>query len=306
MENGIPTNLIDLLGKQYDMDILNRILKGYREKRYTTFRINNLKANICDIEKQLKKENIKLRQVQYYKNAFIVENADEKQIEQLDAYKNGQIYIQSLSSMLPPLILDPKPGENILDMTAAPGSKTTQIASISNNKALITACEKNPIRAQRLKYNIEKQGAEKICLIVKNACMLDDFFSFDKILLDAPCTGSGTLQEGAPKYTEKEFTKEAVNKMSQRQFALLKKAISILKPGNEMIYSTCSILEEENEKVIYKILDTKVAEIVPIHIENLPLLPTKLNGCICVCPTKEYEGFFMAKIKKKKLSYKMD
>ena len=101
--------------------------------------------------------------------------------------------MQSLSSMLPPIILNPKEKENILDMAAAPGSKTTQIASITNNNSYITACEINNIRAERLKYNIEKQGVNCAFVMVKDARKLDDFFSFDKILLDAPCSGSGTI-----------------------------------------------------------------------------------------------------------------
>lgn len=84
----------------------------------------------------------------------------EKEIKNLPIYEEGKIYLQSLSSMLPPIILEPKEGADILDMAAAPGGKTTQIAALTNNKANITACEKNKIRTERLKYNLEKQGAK--------------------------------------------------------------------------------------------------------------------------------------------------
>ena len=94
--------------------------------------------------------------------------------------------------MIPPIVLSPKEDENILDMAAAPGGKTTQIASISENKAMITACEKNKIRAERLKYNLQKQGVTCANVMIEDARKLSDFFSFDKILLDAPCSGSGT------------------------------------------------------------------------------------------------------------------
>ena len=95
--------------------------------------------------------------------------------------------------MLPAIILQPKEKMDILDMTAAPGGKTTQMAALTNNKAHITACEMNKIRFERMKYNLEKQGATCVFAMNQDSRRIDDFFSFDQILLDAPCSGSGTL-----------------------------------------------------------------------------------------------------------------
>ncbi len=209
--------------------------------------------------------------------------------------------MQSLSSMLPPIFLKPSEGEDILDMAAAPGGKTTQIASLTKNKANITACERNKIRYERLQYNIQKQGANIYCML-QDSRNLSDFFSFDKILLDAPCSGSGTLN--IEKDIEKNFTEKLVEQSIKLQTSLLKKAIDILKEGKEMVYSTCSILSAENEEVIEKLLKTKKIEIVPIKeewINSLPLLPSKIKGTIVVCPNEFYEGFFIAKIKKNML-----
>lgn len=181
------------------------------------------------------------------------------------------------------------------------GGKTTQIAAITNNKAHITACEMNYIRLERLKYNIEKQGATCIYTMQIDARNIDDFFSFDSILLDAPCSGSGTLNINDINL-EKTFTKKLIQKSTSSQLALLKKAIKILKPGKEMIYSTCSILACENEDIINTVLKEKNIEIIQINIEgidDLPLLPTKIKGTICVCPNELFEGFFIAKIRKK-------
>ena len=208
--------------------------------------------------------------------------------------------MQSLSSMLPPIILNPQKGADILDMAAAPGGKTTQIAALSENKANITACEMNIVRAERLKYNIEKQGATCAYVMITDARRIDDFFSFDQILLDAPCSGSGTLSIKGSDITQK-FTQKFVDKSISSQKALLKKAITILKPGKEMIYSTCSILACENEEVISKVRKEKKIEIIPIELGamcKLPVLPTKIEGTLCVCPNELYEGFFIAKIRK--------
>ena len=203
--------------------------------------------------------------------------------------------------MLPPIMLKPEKETDILDMAAAPGGKTTQMAALVNNEARITACEMNAIRAERLKYNIEKQGASCVYVMVVDARNIDSFFSFDQILLDAPCSGSGTLSSKNPGL-EKTFTKQLIDKSKKAQIKLLKKAIDVLKPGKEMVYSTCSILQEENEDIVNQVLNNNL-EIVPIKIEGmeqLPLLPSKIKGCLCVKPNEQYEGFFIAKIKKRK------
>ena len=294
----IPEFLNDLLEKEYGKELKDKIIEGY-SKRFVTLRVNTLKSNCSKIKEVLKNLEIKYQEVSWYNDALIIENASENNLEELDIYKNGEIYLQSLSSMIPPLLLEPQKNESILDMTAAPGGKTTQMVALSNNEALITACEKNKIRSERLKYNLLKQGANRVGVIVNDARKLDDFLSFDKILLDAPCSGSGTL------YLEdnnESFNQELVKRSSQIQFELLKKAINLLKPNHEMIYSTCSILKEENEQILDYFIKKKLIEVVPLNneiINELPLLPTTIPNTICICPTELYEGFFVAKLRKK-------
>lgn len=298
----IPNFLSESLEKQYGTDIKEEILKGYLKKRYVTFRVNRIKSSIENIENALKNNNIEFEKVDWFEDAFIVKNSLEKDIEKLEIYKNGEIYLQSLSSMLPPVILDPKEGEDILDMAAAPGGKTTQIASMTNNKANITACEINKIRAEKLKYNIEKQSSNRVFVMNKDSRNIEDFFSFDKILLDAPCSGSGTLNLN-DNNIEKYFTEYLIEKSSKLQLSLLKKAAKIVKPGGYIIYSTCSILDIENEYIVDKVLKQENLKIEPIEftgIDKIPTINTKLTGTICVKPTELYEGFFIAKLRKEK------
>ena len=292
--------LEEKLEKQYGTKITKEIIEGYQTKRKTTLRINTIKSNIEEIKKELEKEKIEYEIVKWSKEALIIKNADEKTIQEMEIYKNGKIYLQSLSSMLPPIILKPKEGTDILDMAAAPGGKTTQIAALTNNKAHITACEKNKIRAERLKYNVDKQGATCVFIMPKDSRFIDDFFSFDQILLDAPCSGSGTLDYNDAN-VEKYFTEQLIERSSKTQKTLLSKAIKLLKPGHEMVYSTCSILDCENEDVVSSVIKNGNIEIVPINfegMEELPILPTKIFGTLCVKPTELYEGFFVAKIKR--------
>lgn len=300
--NKIPQFLIEMLEEQYGKDLTQEILKGYSVKRKVTFRVNTLKTTVENIEKVLKDAGIETIKVSWSDDAFIVKNATEKDLQELDIYEKGEIYLQSLSSMLPPIILEPKEGFDILDMAAAPGGKTTQMATLTCNKAHITACEMNKIRAEKLKYNIEKQGATSVYVMETDSRRISDFFSFDQILLDSPCSGSGTLN-AKDSNIEKYFTKKLIDKCTKTQFELLKKALKVLKPGREMVYSTCSILACENEEIVNKILKNNECEIVPIEfkgIEEVPLLPSKIKGTICVKPNELFEGFFVAKIRKVK------
>lgn len=297
----IPDFLEKLLEEQYGKDLTKKIIEGYSKKRKVSLRINTIKTNTEHVKEVLSNAGIEFETVMWSKNALVIKSACENHIEELEIYKNGEIYMQSLSSMLPPIVLDPKEKEDILDMAAAPGGKTTEVAAITMNKAHITACEMNKIRAQKLKYNIEKQGATSVYLMETDSRRLNDYFSFDKILLDSPCSGSGTIYL-EDKNIEKYFTLKLIEKSTKTQLELLKKAIKILKPGKEMVYSTCSILSPENEDIIKSVLKDGKCEIVPIifsGIEEIPILPTSIDGTLCIMPNEFYEGFFIAKIRKK-------
>ncbi len=278
----------------------NKIIKGYSQKRPITLRANTLKTNIDYIKNFFNNLGFKYKEVSWYTDALIMEGISIDQIKNLEIYKNGEIYLQSLSSMIPPIILSPKENENILDMASAPGGKATQMLALSSNKAFITACEKNKIRAERLKYNINLQSANRINVMVKDSRTLDDFLSFDKILLDAPCSGSGTININDSKL-EKYFTEDLVNRSTKIQFNLLKKAINLLRPGHEMVYSTCSILSKENEEILQYFINSNKVEIVPIDLSqfsNIDILPVNIDGTLCICPSDLYEGFFVAKLRK--------
>ena len=293
-----PGFLINMLETQYGKETMHKIIEGYMAQRNVTLRANTLKSSSKEIQEKLAEANIAYEAVNWSKEALILKTAKEEDIRKLSIYEEGKIYLQSLSSMLPPIILAPQEKENILDMAAAPGGKTTQMAALSNNRASITAGEIGKIRAERLKYNLAKQGAGSVYVMVADATKLNDFFAFDKILLDAPCSGSGTITENTD--FENTFTQRLIQKSVRLQITLLTKALKLLKPGHEMVYSTCSILKEENEEVVEKVLKNQQAEIIPITLdtEGITLLRTNLPGTLCVCPSKLYEGFFIAKIRK--------
>jgi len=293
--------LKSLLIDDYGQEITENIWNQMNENRVVSFRINPLKTTKTHVLVELEKHHLIVEEVSWYPDALILKQGKEKDLEALDIYQKGYIYLQSLSSMIPPLVLNPKQKTDILDMAAAPGGKTTQIASLTHNQAYITACEAQPIRAEKLKFNLERQGTKNISVLVKDARKLDDYFRFDQILLDAPCSGSGTIQIHDEK-SYQYFTEKLITKSNETQTALLDKALTLLKSGQTMVYSTCSILRKENEEVIVKSMKKHNIELLPLEISALDhatMLPTKLNHTLLIAPSTYFEGFFIARLRKK-------
>ena len=300
----LPEWLENELKNQYSQEEINEIKQGFKINRKTTFRVNTLKSNKQEIIDELKKYNIEYQIINnnYGENVefpsiFLLE--DDIKIRKTKIYEQGKIYIQNLSSMLPPLFLNPQKQEDILDLAAAPGGKTTQMAAMSLNKSNITACERNTIRLDKMIYNINKQGANVYC-INKNALELDDFMKFDKILLDAPCTGTGTINNQTN--FKKHLTKTLLEKTTKIQEKLLNKAIKLLKKDGIIIYSTCSILNKENDEIIKKI----ISQNPNIHLEeinisennDLKIVRGIDNKTITILPNEKFEGFYIAKLVK--------
>lgn len=128
--NEIPEFLVEKLEVQYGKEMVEEIIKGYSVKRPVTLRVNTLKTTVEKVKDVLDSMQISYKEVSWSKEALILEEVRENLVQELDIYKNGEIYLQSLSSMLPPIILEPKPNADILDMAAAPGGKTTRNSSI--------------------------------------------------------------------------------------------------------------------------------------------------------------------------------
>ena len=274
--------------------------------RNTTLRVNTLKYNIQDLMIQLKKNNIKFERVQWYNNALLLKNISEKDIQKLDIYINGYIYLQSLSSMIPPLVLSPKSGDKVLDLTAAPGSKTTQLANLMDNNGEIIANELDKIRYERLKYNVEKQGATIVKMINSRGEKLGEKYPeyFDKVLLDVPCSGEGRFLINNPK-TYRDWSMKKVNNLVKLQKKLLISACKALKKNGVMVYSTCTINKYENEFILdwaTKNLPLKIVDINLIIKDSIKgdneKLDRAIDKAIKILPSKSMEGFFVAKLKK--------
>lgn len=294
----LPAFLQEQLLAGYGQALFARIFDGFCSERVTCARVNTLKTDPESVRAALAQQGIETQAVAWSENALILRDCTAQRAMDSLPCKNGEIYLQSLSSQLPVLFLCPQPGENILDMAAAPGGKTTQIAAYTGGRAFITACEKDKIRAQRLTYNIEKQGVRGVTVLNRDARTLDPLFRFDRVLLDAPCTGSGTVDLNADRPPR--LTADYLARTVKTQRALLDAALAHMRAGSEMIYSTCSILAQENDDVVRTALKAGKAELIPITApEGVPTLPTGLDGTLCVCPDAHYEGFYVAKLRKR-------
>ena len=307
IKNRLPKEFVDNLYTMFSPGVVDNIFRGIAEKRFTTLRVNTLKYNIQDLMKYFKEINIKFERVLWYKDALIIKNATEKDIQKLEIYQKGYIYIQSLSSMVPPLVLAPQEGENVLDLTAAPGSKTTQIASLMNGKGFVLANELDKLRCEKLKYNINSQGANIVKVINGRGEKIGEQYSekFDKVLLDTPCSGEGRFTiYNVQSY--KTWSPKTVNELNKMQKKLFKSAYNALKPKGTLVYSTCTLNKEENEHILDWALNNFNLKLVPLDVNIREAIPAfnnelnkSINNAIRILPSKDMEGFFVAKFIKK-------
>jgi tRNA (cytosine49-C5)-methyltransferase len=233
-------------------------------------------------------------------------------LQETPCYRDGKIYVQSLSSMIPVLVLGPQPGETILDLTAAPGSKTTQISMMMHDEGKIVANDNHKTRFFRLKANVDQQRATNVELSLHYGEGFGRKFPerFDRVLLDAPCSAEGRFLATEPK-SFGYWKPRKVNEMARKQRKLLFSAIHALKPGGVLVYSTCTFAPEENEALIHWAVE-KFKGSLEVSDIRLPL-PNRMLGLTAwegkafhpttaktlrILPDSVMEGFFVAKLTK--------
>lgn len=292
-----------ILGKDYE-EFKEVLLKPLP----TSFRVNTLKADRNEMIKRFKEYDWKLKEVPFYKDGFIFEGKKPIVLGNSLEHFLGYIYIQEVASMIPPVALEPEQGDVILDLAAAPGSKTTQIAQMISDKGVIVANEKLLSRLASLRSNLQRCGVS--CVITTNTDGRNfraSGLQFDKILLDAPCSGTGAVMK-SPK-TLLTWSENTSKGLSNIQKQLLQAAASCLKEGGTLVYSTCSLEPEENEENV----DWAVRKL-GLTVEEIKLHSFKtrqgimswgkkkfdkqVENCIRIYPQdNNTEGFFVARLK---------
>ena len=292
-------------------------LEKIQEQPLKSIRVNTLKISTKELKKKLEDKDWKIKQP-FKENPEIMIIESELQPGELGRsleHLLGYYYVQEISSMMPVLVLNPKPNETILDLCASPGSKTTQIAAKMKNTGTLIANDFKLGRIKILSSNLERCGVmntmitkslgESLCKKMKN-----ENFQIDKILVDTSCSGEGTIKS-TPK-TLQMWNIKGIFSFSKIQKNLLEKAVEFLKPNGEIVYSTCTHAPEENEEVI----DFILKKFDNIKIEKI-FLPLKTREGITKWQEKKYfknvkyscriypqdnntEGFFIAKLRKVK------
>ena len=288
-----------LLGKEAE-----KYFKKIEEYLPITIRVNTLKIEREKAIELFEKEGWEYEESKFWKNAFKIKS--KVSIGNTLEYYLGFIYSQTFSSMVPPLVMEPKEDERILDMCASPGSKTTEIAQLMNNTGIIIANDKKNEKMKALRDNVQRMGVRNAILTIMDGRKFKNLgIKFDKVLLDAPCTGTGSVMKNWK--ILKMYNPLGSKRMSSIQKQLLFSAINI---SNEIIYSTCSLEPEEDEEVIDWAVKNFGVKVEKIKIKGINFnhgitewegkeFDKEVKNTIRIYPHKNdgFEGFFVARLK---------
>lgn len=293
-----------------DWESFRRVSLSYPRK---AIRINTLKISVEECKKRLEQQDWVLEQIPWFPAGFWIKHkTGRRDIGNTLEHSLGYIYVQEAVSMIPPLALAPEEHMVVLDVCAAPGSKTTQIAQIMKNTGIIIANDVNATRIAALGINIQRSGITNIVITMMQGHQfkrLEQTMRFDRILVDAPCSGTGTIRKSLK--TIMMWNPNMVKKLAGIQKQLLMTAYALLKKGGIVVYSTCSCEPEENEGVMdFLLARHPEAKLEPLHLQGLkhsdPILSFEgtnynpaIKNCLRIWPQdNNTEGFFVARIRK--------
>jgi 16S rRNA (cytosine967-C5)-methyltransferase len=244
-----PDYFVDYCLREFGPEDSEKLLIAYNQPPHVTYRVNFLKTKPEEVIELLKSNDIKYAHGEYLPEFIHIEGGGLPLESEL--IETGKVFVQDESSGLAARLLNPKPGSNVIDLTAAPGGKSTYMAIRMRNKGRVTALDKSQKRLNLLVENTQRLGIKIIAPVV---CDMLNFESsqFDRVLLDPPCTGWGT----AGKHSDLRWAKtsEDIRNLSQIQKHLIDKAADFVKPGGVLVYSTCSIIRDENDQIVEEFL----------------------------------------------------
>lgn len=295
------SEFIKRLHKQLGDTLSETIINSFDIQRPIAVRSNTLRSNREVLEAFCQQQGIDYHDHDLFADSILIDSKDKATLTHSDFYQQGNAYIQSLASQLPVIILNPTANSEVLDLCAAPGSKTSQLAAMMRNTGRIGAVEKSKTRFFKLRDNLNTLG------VTNTQCYLKDGASvgracperFDYVLVDAPCSSEGRFDLHDPDSLSYWHEKK-VKEMQRKQWPLIQSGFLALKPGATMVYSTCTYAIEENEWIVNKLLKRYPnAELI-----NIPLtLDNAISGIEQektwrVMPSTLMPGFFIAYIRK--------
>ena len=290
----IPEWFCDMLEKQYGNENLKQAITSLKKIPYLSVRVNKLKYTEKEFEEFLKEKDIQIIKkidTVYYINSGLIINSEE--------FKTGKIIAQDASSYLAAKNLGVMPNELVLDICAAPGGKTAVLAENMENKGEIIAIDIHQHKIKLIDTNIKKLGIHIVKAIVMDARNVNkQGRKFDKILVDVPCSGYGVIRKKPEILYSK--NRESVEELTKLQLEILNSAADILKDGGELIYSTCTITDEENTNNIEKFLEErKEFKGEKLYIPENVLGDYDSLGGFCINYKEEImDNFYIIKLKK--------
>ena len=275
-----------------------------------SIRVNTLKISIKELKERIE-DNWKLEQIPWCREGFWIEHSkkERRDVGNLIEHSLGYFYLQEAASMIPPIVLNPKPDDIVLDIAASPGSKTTQIAQYMENNGILIANDYTYERMKPLSINLQRCGVSNtVITLMDGQWFKKSDIEFDKILVDAPCSGTGTIRKSLK--TISIWNPDMIRRLSITQKQLIETGFNLLKERGTLVYSTCSLEPEENEEVvdflINKYENAKLEEI-KLNLKKSPSIlefenkkyGEEIKKCLRIWPQdNDTEGFFIAKIKK--------
>jgi len=293
--HSFPDWLVELWLEQIGETETEQLCEWFNQSPTIDLRINPLKSSIAQIETAFKSQNISVSRIPHLPQALRL-NGTIGAIQNLPGYSEGWWTIQDSSAQLVTHLLGPQPGETIIDACAAPGGKTTHSAELMQDEGTIYACDKTASRLKKLKENADRLQMKSIKIHTGDSRHFPEFVNLaDRVLLDAPCSGLGTLHRRAD--ARWRHTPENIQQQSQLQSELLANAATFVKSGGVLVYATCTIHPLENETVIRSFLDSNPHWQIQPPTIDLPVQPSP-EGWVKVWPHRnQMDGFFMVKLK---------
>lgn len=292
-----------ILGKESEE--LFRYLKKPLDR---SLRVNNLKIGEEKLLKRLRNYDWIMESIPWFEGAYWIREKD-RPIGKTKEYMLGYYYVQEAASLIPVLALGPQSGEKILDLCAAPGSKTTQIAQAMNNQGIIVANDLEVERMSILSFNIQRCGISNCVITLEDGKNFKNKQQkFDRILVDVPCTGTGSIRVNP--HIAEIWSKGEAKELSKTQKDLLLSAYNCLKEDGVLVYSTCSLAPEENEEVIDYFLSNTDGMLEEFEVEGFKTreglgsyrgkdFDSSMRKAKRIWPQdNDTQGFFVAKIEK--------
>lgn len=296
----MPVWIIEELLKQNTMTEVQQICEASNLRPKLSARINTLKTNKTRLIEELEKENIKVEKGNIGDFIFL---EGVKNIERIKAFREGRFTIQDEAAGLIPVVLNPKPKEKVLDACSSPGGKTTYMAELMQNEGEIQAWDLHEHRVDLVEKALDRLGITMVETSIKDATIYEEKYKeyFDKILLDVPCLGIGVLKRKPEiKWKRKREDLEEIVKIQEK---ILENCSRYLKEGGELVYSTCSILKDENEEIIHKFIKNNLGFEIKEDYDMKQEFFEKFvrdQKFIQVYQNEKTDGFFICKIRKNK------